>query len=212
MLMRPVSCLLLLVAAGAVVPRSAPGQARFELGPLLTAYTPLGSFEPAPYYSTALPNTPGDLGGIGWGGEGRVWLSHRAGIQLQFARTSSSVGGGNTPAGPAASTPASVLTISAQALYDLSPGTPGRVRLWLGAGAGVVRHGGTAYARYGNPAQVATALSFGSAFPLHGRLSAHLGVTTLFYYIDVSDSMGTSLEHGFQLDPLFHAGFDWGWP
>lgn len=29
--------------------------------------------------------------------------------------------------------------------------------------------------------------------------------------IDVSDHTGTSLEHGFQVDPLAHAGLIWGW-
>ncbi|HEX4575564.1 MAG TPA: hypothetical protein VH158_10550 [Gemmatimonadales bacterium] len=43
-------------------------------------------------------------------------------------------------------------------------------------------------------------------------MTASLGVTTLLYYIDVSDSTGTSLEHGFQVDPLIHAGLSWGGP
>jgi hypothetical protein len=59
---------------------------------------------------------------------------------------------------------------------------------------------------------VATAFGLGSAIPVSRHLKANIGVTTLFYYIDISDSTGTSLEHGFQVDPLVHAGLSWTWP
>ena len=76
----------------------------------------------------------------------------------------------------------------------------------------MIRHGGTAYERYGSPVQLGTALGFGAALPLANHLVANVGMTTLLYNIDVSDSTGTSLEHGLQVDPLIHAGVSLRWP
>lgn len=193
-----------------VVAAMASAQARIELGPLLAFYTPVGGYRPAPYYTTRLPNSPGDLSGVAWGGEARLWLSHRAAVQLQVASASSMVGGGNTPGGTFPSRPARVLTASAQALYSVATTAHG-ARVWIGGGLGVVRHGGTAYAPYDAPAQLATVLGLGSAIPIGGHLNATVGVTTFLYSIDVSDSAGTALEHGAQVDPLLHAGLAWSW-
>ncbi len=184
---------------------------RVDVGPLLALYAPLSSFQPAPYYTTSLPNSPGDLSGVGWGGLGRIWFTRQFGVQVHVAWASSAVGGGNTPGGPVPTTPARVFTASAQALYNPSR-TPHKARLWLSAGTGLVRHGGAAYAPYGAPVQLATALGFGSAIPVGRHLDANLGLTTLLYSIDVSDRSGTSLEHGFQVDPLIHAALSWIWP
>jgi hypothetical protein len=195
----------------AVLVTAAPAQARFDVGPLLALYAPVSDFQPASYYTTSLPNSPGDLTGVGWGGQGRIWFTRRFGVQVHIAWASSTVGGGNTPGGPVPSTPARVFTASAQALYNPSS-TPHKVRVWLGVGAGLVRHGGAAYVPYGAPLQVATALGLGSAIPMGEHLNANLGLTTLLYSIDVSDRTGTTLEHGFQVDPLIHAGLSWSWP
>ena len=194
-----------IIALVVFIPSRVVSQTRVEGGPLLGLYSPAGSFQPAPYYSTALPNAPSALTGAAMGGQGRIWFSRRLGLQLQIAWASSRVGGGNTPAGTAPSTPASVLTSSVQALFALSHPSQ-RIQLWLSAGPGLVRHGGGAYARYGSPVQLVTTLGFGSAIPIGSHLSVNLGATTFLYNIDVADSAGTSLEQGFQVDPLFHLG------
>ncbi len=183
------------VALATLLAAAASAQARVEVGPLVAVYTPLSGFHPAPYYTTRLPNSPGDLSGLAWG---------------EIASASSMVAGGQTPGGPVPSTPASVLTASVQALYNVVP-TPHRARLWIGGGLGVVRHGGAAYAPYGAPAQLATALGLGSVIPIGRHLNATVGLTTFLYSIDVSDSAGTSLEHGAQVDPILHAGLAWSW-
>jgi len=210
MLKRPASftytCITLLVLAAPL-----PAQSRIEVGPLLALCAPASDFQPAPYYSTALPHSPSDLMGVAWGGQGRVWLTPRFGVQFQIASASSTVGGGSTPGGSFPGTPARVLTTSAQVLWGLSA-TPHDAQLWLSTGAGLVRHGGKAYQRYGSPVQLATALGFGAALPLGSHLAADLGVATFLYNIDVSDSTGTSLEHGLQVDLLFHAGVSLLWP
>ena len=189
----------------------AAAQTRLEVGALLGLYAPASSFQPASYYSTALPNSPSDLAGLAWGGQGRLWLSLRFGMQLQVASASSNVGGGNTPGGPAPATPARVLTTSAQLAYKLLAPANG-AQVWCSAGPGLVRHGGPAYSRYGSPTQFATAFGLGSAVPISSRLSADFGLTTFLYNLDVSDSTGASLEHGFQVDPLLHAGITLHWP
>src|SRR5437667_9143948 len=109
-----------ILALVVLVPSRVVSQTRVEGGPLLGLYSPAGSFQPAPYYSTALPHDPSELTGAAMGGQGRIWFSRRLGLQLQVAWASSRVGGGNTPAGPAPSRPASVLTSSVQALVTLS--------------------------------------------------------------------------------------------
>jgi len=196
---------LAIIALLVFVPSRVVSQTRVEGGPLLGLYSPAGSFQPAPYYTTALPNAPSALAGAAMGGQGRIWFTRRFGLQLQIAWASSRVGGGSTPAGTAPSTPARVLTSSVQALFPLSHPSQ-RIQLWLSAGPGLVRHGGEAYARYGSPVQLATTLGFGSAIPMGSHLSLNLGATTFLYNVDVADSAGTSLEHGFQVDPLFHLG------
>jgi hypothetical protein len=188
-----------------------PAQARIEFGPLVALYAPAGAFQPAPYYSTALPNSPSDLSGVAWGGQSRIWFSPRAGVQLQVSSASSTVGGGNTPGGSFPGRPARVLMASAQFLWAF-PASHHNLQVWLSGGGGVIRHGGTAYERYGSPVQLGTALGFGAALPLGNHLVANLGMTTLLYNIDVSDSTGTSLEHGLQVDPLIHAGVSLRWP
>lgn len=209
MVVRP--SILIALALVAVLAAPATAQTRYDIGPLLGLYAPIGNFRPTPYYTTILPNSPSDLTGLAWGGQGRIWFTRRFGVQLQVASASSTVGGGCTPGGCFSGRPARVLTASAQGLYT-SSSPPQRVRVWLGAGAGLVHHGGAAYAPFSSPLQFATALGIGSAISLGGHVTASLGVTTLLYYIDVSDSTGTSLEHGFQVDPLIHAGLSWGGP
>ncbi len=203
-----VICVLILTV---ILAAPVPAQVRLEVGPILGLYAPASNFQPAPYYSTALPNSPGDLTGLALGGQGRLWLTSRLGIQLDAASTSSNVGGGNTPAGSFPPTGARVLTASAQLLFSLlAPSHNSHV--WCSAGPGLVRHGGAAYSRYGSPIQLATAVGLGSAVPIAGRLSIDIGVTAFLYNLDVSDSVGTSLEHGFQVDPLVHAGITLRWP
>lgn len=211
MLKRPCSWILAAFTLAAVHPTPATAQVRFELGPLLALYAPTGSFQPASYYTTSLPNSPSDLTGLAWGGQARLWLARRLGVQLQVAEAFSSVRGVITPAGPRAATPARILTLTTQALYNVYS-APEKAHVWLSAGAGLVRHGGAAYAPYGAPSQVTGVLGLGSAIPIRHRLNATLGITMMLYSFDLKDSTGTSLERGFQTDALLHVGLSWGWP
>lgn len=205
---KSVVCVLTALTGGLAAP--AVAQSHLDIGPLVGFYAPAGSFKPAPYYSTGLPTTPSNLSGVAWGAQGRIWLTPRWGLQLQLAAASSSVGGGATPGGLFPPTPAQVFTASGQVLFKLI--SFHGAQAWCSGGPGLIRHGGTAYSRYGSPTQFATTLGLASAIPLGHRLSIDLGVTTFLYNLDVSDSVGTSLEHGFQVDPLLHLGLGLRWP
>jgi hypothetical protein len=135
----------------------AAAQSRWELGPLVAAYIPTGSFQPAPYYSTALPSDPGDMAGVAWGARGKLWFTPRLGLQIQAAVSSTNVGGGPSPAGLLRPTPVRVLALTAQGLYDLhlSPSS----RVWISAGGGLIQHGGAAYEPYGSPTNAAGVLA-----------------------------------------------------
>ena len=189
--------------------RPCAAQDRLEIGPLLGLYAPLGSFQPAPYYSTALPTGPGDMSALAVGAQARFWFRGRLGLQLQAAEASSNVGGGNTPGGVSPPSTVHILTGTVQALYNLHPW--GRTRLWISGGAGLIRHGGTAYAPYGSPSRAAGVLGLGTSLPLTKHLRGELGLTTLLYSFDLQDSTATSIEHGFQVDPVASLGFTWGW-
>jgi hypothetical protein len=190
-------------------PAPAVAQARIEVGPVLGVYLPAGSFQPAPYYSTALPSDPSDMTGLAWGAEGRVWIGPRFGLQLGATVASSRVGGGATPVGVLAPTSVRVLTGSVQALYNLQAGR--RTHLWVSGGVGVVRHGGQAYTPYGSPTQLTGVLGVGSSIPLQGQLRLTLGLITQLYSLTVRDSAARPVQRGFQVDAVPRVGIAWAW-
>jgi hypothetical protein len=196
---------------GGLIHGSADAQIRLDVGPLVAYYAPLGTFQPEQVHSTALPGRPSDLSGIALGGHVTVWPAQRFGVQLQAASASSKAfGGGYTPGGYFPSQSAEVVTASVEVLFNLvSPRQ--KDRLWVGAGPGLVEHGGAAYAGVSAPTQLATVAEFGSAISVGRNLDLNLGVTTFFYNITVS-AFGNTLEHGSQVDPLFRAGFSWVGP
>lgn len=208
--------LLATLAGVALIAAPLQAQTSFEVGPLFGYYLPTGSFESASVYSTALPRKPSDLAGFAWGGEARAWFGGRLGVAAQSFIASSDVGGGVTPAGVLGATSARVLTFTVQGLLDLSPASE-RYRLWLGAGPGLVRHEGDAYAPYGSPTDLAGTVGAGVNLPIFSDLSVTAGASALFYMLDVpmplmlQENPG-SLERGFQTDLLFRLGLSWAMP
>jgi hypothetical protein len=186
----------------------ATAQARFEVGPLFAYYRPVGTFDPTAASSVTLPARPSDKAGAALGVRGRVWLPNHIGVEFQAAEAWSSVGLVFTPAGPIGPTSVTVLTLAAQGLYEVASAET--CQFWLSAGGGLVRHDGDSYGRYGSPTPLAATLGFGSNIRLQGRLNAVLGLTTYLYFLEVRSS-GTTLQRGFQVDPLLQAGLTWGW-
>jgi hypothetical protein len=187
----------------------ATAQVRFEVGPVLGYYRPLGSFWPTATYAVTLPRRPSDKSGPALGARGRVWLSSRGGVELQVAQAWSTTPQVFTPAGPHGPKSVRVLTVATQGLYEVLSVEP--FHLWLSAGGGLVRHGGSSYAAYDSPTRLAGTLGLGSGLRLHGGLSAELGLTDSFYFLDVRTDDGTSVQRGLQVDPVVHVGLTWGW-
>src|SRR5665647_578139 len=53
--------------------RAAGAQSSIEVGPLISLYSPVGSYHhDATYFVVGTPDTPSDNGGRGWGGEARM--------------------------------------------------------------------------------------------------------------------------------------------
>ena len=214
-----------LVGAGFLLgsTQSAVAQMRVEVSATLGYYSPMGSFQPAEQSPTFLPSRPGALSGAAFGGELRVWMTSRIGAEVGATTTSTSFRyegpmldgapvGGTLPidesVGPSQ---VRISSATAQILYQVI-GNPATARLWLSAGGAAVRHGGSAYARFGNPVNYGGAAGFGSALHIKGPLSAELGLTTLIYRMNVTDPNEPGLnERGTQVDALFHTGVSYGW-
>lgn len=194
-------------------PSIAAAQATVEVGPLLGHFRPLGSFESATVYSTALPVAPRDLSGLAVGGEARIWFGARVGGELRASVARSTVPSVSTPGGPSPSTPARVTTLSAQALFTIA-GTPGRNQVWLSGGLGVVRHGGKAYEPYTSLTDPGPIAGAGVRLGVTHRLQITGGISAVTYMFDMPMPPALrlnpgSLERGRQLDLLFHLGMSW---
>lgn len=216
-------CALVVVAAVLGVTRDAAAQMKIEVSATLGYYSPMGSFKPAEQSPTFLPSDPGALSGAAFGGELRVWMTSRIGAQVEATTTSTSFRyagpmldgapvGGTLPidesVGPSQ---VRISSATAQLLYQVI-GNPASARFWLSAGGAAVRHGGSAYARFGNPVNYGGALGLGSTFHIKGPLSAELGLTTLIYRMNVTDPNEPGLsERGTQVDALIHTGVSYGW-
>jgi hypothetical protein len=210
------SWLWLIVAPVVGAPAAARAQATVEVGPFVSAYAPVGTFGTPDFHGNPLPTKASDLRGVAWGALARLWFSPRVAIELQGAVTSSRFDGGEyticgVPPSGCSLTPAKearVVTLAAQVLYRPSPiGFP----LWLGAGAGVVQHGGAAYANagIGAPSRFAGTLGFGCDQPLGRRLTAALGVNAFLYALNVGDGFGGNIVRGFHADVLARVALTW---
>ncbi len=213
--MRVRDCRALLVVAllFGISPSRTSAQTRLEIGPLVGFYMPEGSFG-HPTIGGSLPTSPSRLRGAALGAQGRSWFNSGVGLQLQVAETSHDVGGGLvTPAGYTTSPEvARVTAVSAQILYRPEPsGIP----IWLSAGAGLVDHGGKAYTQGADIAgtegltPLAGAVGVGFDVPVGSALTATLGLSTLFYELNVHTRGGQYFERGFQTDVLPFISLEW---
>ncbi|HEY2895612.1 MAG TPA: hypothetical protein VGJ12_00630 [Gemmatimonadaceae bacterium] len=187
-------------------------QMRVELGATIGYYSPMGSFQPVSIYSVGLPRSPSSLSGTALGGELRLWLVPRLGVEIAASTTGSSVGGGSTPNGYHSSVPARVDAGTAQLLVRVT-GDDNRTRVWFGAGAAAIRHGGDAYEIFGKPVNYGGVVGLGSAFRITGALNATLGLSTMIYNIDFRGSRFAPVEErGTQVDMMLRTGVSVRWP
>jgi hypothetical protein len=194
-----------------LVPVASSAQMSLEVGPMVAAYVPVGSYQhDAPYWRVGTPESPRENRGTAWGVEARLWLTPRYGVELQSAVTAVTHGAFVVPSGAAPFTTESrVFTVSAQALCNVASASR-TTKLWLSAGGGVVHFGGSTYAPYGSSTRPAASLGVGSSLRLFGAARASVGADAALYDFELLDAWGclgaVSYLHGLQADLLLHAG------
>ncbi|MBA2684677.1 MAG: hypothetical protein H0U66_09325 [Gemmatimonadaceae bacterium] len=197
-----------------VLTSSAVAQIKVEVGASVGMYSPVGGFKSASVHSSSLPNSASDLSGASFGAQLRLWVAPRVGFQLAGATSSTEVGNGLfSPGGRTPTTNASISTGSAQLLFLVTP-EAGTARVWLGAGGGAIRHGGSTYEPFGTPVNYGAVMSVGSAIRIRGGLSANLGLTSMIYNLDIRGTAATDpglSERGQQVDLLVHTGLSYSW-
>jgi hypothetical protein len=199
-------------ARGVFASRSA-AQMLVELGETIGYYSPVGSFQSGSAHSLDLPRSPSSLSGTAFGGDLRLWVGPRLGLELAGSTTASSVGGISTPNGVRPIVPARVSQGTAEALVRVT-GEANRRRVWLGAGVGKIQHGGAAYAEFGKPVNYGPVVGLGSAFRIAGGLNANIGVSTMIYNLDVRASSLNDSEleaGGMQVDMMLRTGVSYSW-
>lgn len=204
---------------GAVLIAFAPranAQGTASLGAFIGYYRPFGSFDPASVYSTDLPTHPSALHGLAVGVSVAVSPNPRFGGAATLATVWSEVPQVVTPGGPRGPTDVQILLGTAEGRVNVLPRSFVS-RLWLGFGPAFVRHGGTAYSRYGSPTSLGAAASVEAIVPLSHRLVWATGATGLAYTIDIPMPPelrlnSGKLEHGNQRDVVFRTGLAWTFP
>jgi hypothetical protein len=204
------------VAAIAAITSKAGAQRQIELSPLLGYYRPLGNFDPASIYSTALPERPQDLAGVAFGGElSALWSRFGVGIRGATVHTYLAEPPHPTPSGGGrfGDTPARVTVFAAEALYRI-PGTRRRPEIRIGGGPAWIQHGARAYEDYGSPSQAAVSVSARASWRTRAHVRPFLGTSLTRYLFDVPMPPEWrlnpgSIERGVQVDALFHAGASW---
>ncbi|MFL5560654.1 MAG: hypothetical protein ACJ79K_04180 [Gemmatimonadaceae bacterium] len=187
---------------------TAPGiieaQRSIDIEPIVGLYAPVGSYDhAASYFRVGTPESPRDNAGTAFGANARLWIMRNFGVQLQGVTSTADHQTVATPGGGAYSTSSRVTALTAQLLY--SPSLPARARVWIGAGGGTIKHGGTAYAAYGTPSRAVIALGAGGSIPIWRGLSAGAGIDGLFYNWELSDAAGT-YQGGTETDLVAHLG------
>jgi hypothetical protein len=196
----------------AVTPR-ANAQVAGALGAFIGYYRPFGSFDPASVYSTDLPNQPSDLQGLAAGVSAAISLTAHFGSAATLAMIRSEVPQITIPGGPRGPTGVQILVGTVEGRINVLPRSYAS-RLWLGLGPAFVRHGGTAYSRYGSPTSLGAAASLEAVVPLRTHLEWATGATGMAYTIDIPMPPELrlnpgQLEHGNQRDVVFRTGLAW---
>lgn len=188
-----------------------PAQARYEVGGTLALYSPTGSYNTG-IICTCLPSSPEDLRSRALGGQLRYWFSSTWGVQLAGSVSAPYTFGGYTGPWGSNITPyyvARVRLMTVQALATVVD-RPGLGRVWLGMGAGVVQHFGSAYEQDGNPVSPGGVVGMGGTIRIVSGLSLQAGLESLWYYLNLAPG-GQTVSRGLQTDLLFATGLTWGW-
>ena len=201
--MRPLhQCLLL-----ALLCIARPLHAQVELVPYAGFYAPTSDFKLRPLP----PNTGFGLAtgkqetGILLGGQARVWVTRRFGLQVGAAHAASDLKvSPQFTTAPDSSVEASLTILTFGGLVRFPVSTlPNPIWAELG-GAGVSRQG-NAFDSYDNPKSVGGMLGLGTGLGLTDRLRADISFRGIFYKLGLQDSLG-SLPSRTHVDLMAHVG------
>lgn len=168
-------------------------------------YRPLGHFDPAPIYTTDLPQTPSQLAGLLSGGSAQFVFANRFGIEATASTAASTLPSCACPGGSVLPpTPARVSIASLVGQYDFSH-RPARYHLWVSAGPALIHHGGTAFGRYGSP----TSWGATAGLELGVPVARHVDVLGAASGTGYSFNLASFPERGRQLDALVSVGLRW---
>ena len=150
---RVTECLRKIVWAASAVVFVAGGRSLatqgIELGASVGWYQPLGSFRLGSFATTDLPEQATDLRGIAWGGEARLLLRERAGIEAIITSAASTTPGCTCPGGHDLPPTGQRVNIAALDVFYHRAITPSSIA--VGLGPAMIEHGGNGYGRYGSP-------------------------------------------------------------
>lgn len=197
------------VLAATALPRPVLAQRVLDVGPVLGAYLPMGTFG-HPNETSTPPSSPSELRGQAWGGSARAWFNESWGVQLQGMGTSRVVGNGVITPGGFNVPPetARVIGVNGEAVYR--PNVAFKP-WWIGAGLGVVNHGGEAYDHPHIEGRTSAAFTAGTGLDwrIGHSVLARIGATTWLYSLDVHSGPGAYLERGFQADVIPFISVAW---
>ena len=191
-----------------LTPGAIAAQVRFDVGPYVGFYAPIGSFPSAPFPGPfELPPARSRQGtAVAVGAQGTLWFVPRIGLSVQWGTTSSVVRTREQFGSQDAEQSARVSAGALQLLVPLEvPSLQGRV--YVGAGVGLVRRSGDFYEAYERPSNVAGVLGLGSDFALVRHAHLTLGFQSYLYSLRLRQQGGPTFDSGFQADMLARVGF-----
>jgi hypothetical protein len=206
---RIVRPLVTVAAATQVAVGAAVAQHRFEFGPIVGYYRPMGSFEPTTVTRVPFPAVPADKSGLALGVRWRAWHDAGHGVEVELLEARSVTDSAFTPIGWLGPHSIRVQTVAARAVFAVASAEPWR--LWLSGGGGMVRHAGRAYSGLKGTIDLAATAGFGTRLRLYGGFYPSAALSLFLYQLDVRGSTRTSVQRGVQVDPVLELGVMWGW-
>jgi hypothetical protein len=194
---------------------TAHAQIRVEGGPLVGYYHADGRAA-----STDGPDAPGNYSAMAVGVQLMVKFPHRLGVRTDAMFAPSSPNQTTNPGGWQPQLPgrvtSSTLLVTVDAVRDED------ATLWIGAGRGLIHHGGEGFATSGDPTNVASVVALGLERSLTKSFALSAGVSAMLYryggifgtiggppHYDGSPTSDGYYAIRWQRDALFYAALTW---
>lgn len=182
------------------ITRVASAQVRVELEPVIGVYTGFSDWpRPANGQFFSFPDTLSQRTGVAFGGQATAWLGRRVGLRAAVLTSASDVGPATHDLLLRDPVPSRVTTVGLEALVPIAQLSTGG-RVFVAAGAAVVRRSGDAYEGFEGTSDVGGSLGVGSQFRLTDRLSLQGDLRALLYSLRLTDPAGLEYPSAFQTD------------